>query len=212
MPKRPLDDEVPEGETMPPENEDAAPSPDETDAGAEETSNVSPEEQQQYDQFVDKCYEVIYDEKVIGKVLKSLDATDDPKMNLANTIVMVVHFVAQSAMQAGQQISGDVLMQGGAEVLGDLADLAGRMSIHDYTQEEIDGAAYIAMDMYREKMKADGTLDLEAVKRDAAEIVTADREGRMDDLIPGAEAQFGVKKKDAEDDDPEEEPQDEESE
>lgn len=176
----------------------------------DEQTNVSPEEQQQYDRFVDNCYAVIYDQKTLPKILKSLDATDDPIMNLANTIVQVVHFVATSAKGAQQQISGDVLIQGGAEVMGDLADLAGKVGIHEYSEDEIEGATYRAMDMYRELQKQDGTLDVNAAKQDMRDIMVADKEGRLGELLPGVDERYGVKQPPQGAEPPAEQPTDEE--
>jgi hypothetical protein len=195
--ERAQEEEAPEGK-MPPEGEPSMP-----EGEGEQPSNVSPEEQRQYEMFVDNCYSLIYDKKTIGNVLKSLDATDDPKMNLANTTVMIVKRVADSARQAGQQVSTDVLMHGGAEVLEDLADLAAKMGLHSYTPDEIEGAVYIAADLYRGMAEADGTLDIEGSKRDMAKAIQADQAGQMDAIIPGASARFGAKKEPAE---PEDEP------
>jgi hypothetical protein len=195
--ERAQEEEAPEGK-MPPEGEPSMP-----EGEGEQPSNVSPEEQRQYEMFVDNCYSLIYDKKTIGNVLKSLDATDDPKMNLANTTVMIVKRVADSARQAGQQVSTDVLMHGGAEVLEDLADLAAKVGLHSYTPEEIEGAVYIAADLYRGMAEADGTLDIEGSKRDMAKAIQADQAGAMDAIIPGASARFGAKKEPAE---PEDEP------
>jgi hypothetical protein len=195
--KRAQEEEAPEGK-MPPEGEPSMP-----EGEGEQPSNVTPEEQAAYERFVDNCYSLVYDKKTIGNVLKSLDATDDPKMNLANTTVMIVKRVADSARQAGQQVSTDVLMHGGAEVLEDLADLAAKMGLHSYTPDEIEGAVYIAADLYRGMAEADGTLDIEGSKRDMAKAIQADQAGQMDAIIPGASARFGAKKEPAE---PEDEP------
>lgn len=195
-------EEAPEGET--PEGEpqgEATGEPVEDD----EQTNVSPEEQQQYERFVDNCYSVIYDQKTLPKILQSLDATNDPIMNLANTIVQVVHFVATSAKASQTEISGDVLIQGGAEVMGDLADLAGKVGIHDYSDDEIEGATYRAMDLYRELQKQDGSLDINAAKQDMKDIMTADQEGRLGELLPGVDERYGVKKPPAEGEAPPEE-------
>lgn len=201
------EDDTPEEEASEAPEAEAAPEAPMEDA--EEPSNVSPEEQQQYDRFVDNCYSVIYDQKTLPKILKSLDATDDPVMNLANTVVTVVDFVEKSARGAKMEISGDVLMHGGAEVMGDLADLAGKVNIHDYSEDEIEAATLRAMDMYREKQRADGTLDINAAKGDVREVMMADREGRLGEVLPGVEERYGVKGKPAGEPPAEEKPQEE---
>lgn len=164
-----------------------------------EMSNVTPEEQRSYDRFVDNCFSVVYDQKTLPQILKALDASDDVKMNLANAAVLVVKFVADSARKAGQEISVDVLMHGGKEIIEDLADLAGKVGLHTYTPDELEGAVYIAMDLYRNMAEQDGTLDVEGSKRDMAMALRADQAGTMDDIIPGASARFGAKKPTASD-------------
>lgn len=179
-----------DGEAPEPEGDE----PPADDMEGEQPSNVSPEEQEQYERFVDNCYSMIYDGKVLPKIIQSLDATEDPKMNLANATVIVVKQVAESASKAGTEISGDILMHGGAAVMEDLADLALKVKIHDYTEGEMEGAAYMAMDMYRQMEEKAGTLDVEASKADMRDVLIADQEGRMDELIPGAQGRFGAKK------------------
>jgi hypothetical protein len=152
----------------------------------EEQPNVAPEEQDIYSEFVDKCYLVLYSPKAFKQTIDSLNATDDPKMNLANIVVVAVKHVSDSARKAGKQIPVDVLMHGGKEVMEDMADLSAKVGLHEFTPDELEGAVYIAMDLFREMQKADGTFDEEGAKEDVRTAMMAEREGRLDEVIPGA--------------------------
>lgn len=156
--------------------------------------NVSPEEQAQYDQFVNKGFEVIYDKRTLPQVLDTLKGGDDPQAGLANATAMVVMRLEDSAKQAGKPIPPDVVFHGGVEILEDLANLASEAGIHDFSEEEIEGALYQALDVYRSTRQKQGELDEGAIKQDFSEIVEADRQGRLGEMVPGLEKVGGGKK------------------
>ena len=54
-------------------------------ASAEEQPNVSPEEQQGYDEFVNNAFSVIYDKKSLPQILEGLKGDGNPVEGLANT-------------------------------------------------------------------------------------------------------------------------------
>ena len=95
--------------------------------------------------------------------------------------------------KTNKQVPGDIILHAGKEILEDLADLAQTEQIHDYTPEELEGAAYVAADLYREKRGSEGKLDEKAAKEEAGLLVKADQTGQMDELIPGASTAFAKK-------------------
>lgn len=190
-----LADEEEEPRPRAPETESPAEdmgAPDEGEDG-EEQPNVTPEEQAQYDQFVDNAFSLIYDKRSLPNVLKALDGDGNFVDGLAHTTVTIVARVLDSAKQAGQKISGDVVLHGGKEIMEDLADTAGKAGIHDYTQDEIDAAFLRAMDLARERFTQAGDVDTEALKTEFAAVIAADRQGRLEEFVPGAEAFAGRK-------------------
>ena len=152
--------------------------------------NVSPEEQAIYDTFVDNAFSAIYDEKALPQVLKSLEGDGDPIDGLANTAVTTIIRVQDSAENAGQQLTSDVVFHAGAEILEDLADLAEKAGIHTYTTDELEGATFKAMDIYRETKGVDGGTQPQIVE-DFKQIVELDKAGRMDEVAPGLTENFG---------------------
>lgn len=149
---------------------------------------ATPEEQAMYDQIVKNAMRVISPDgdTVAPELQESLSASDNPVLNLAMTTVSVVSGLVSSAQQAGQKIPGDILLPAGAEILELLVEEAEALKLHDYSEEDMERAWYLAVDMYREQAKAAGTLDEEALKADFAELEQAEAEGRLDEMIPGA--------------------------
>ena len=157
----------------------------------EEQPNVSPEEQKIYDAFVDNALAVIYDEKSLPQIIESLKGDGNPVDGLANTAVTVVVRVQDSAEQAGQELPPDVVFHAGSEILQDLAQLAEKAGIHQFSPEEIEGAAFQAMDLYREAKGRDGGAARPQIVEDFNQIVALDQAGKLDELAPGLTERFG---------------------
>ena len=166
-----------------------APTPAQGDSG--EQPNVSPEEQAIYEQFVNNAFSAIYDEKSLPSIIESLKGDGNPVEGLANTAVGVVARVQDSAEQAGQALPPEVVFQAGVEILEDLAELAEKAGVHDFTPEELEGATFQAMDRYRElKGGADGAA-FQGAKEDFNKIVAIDQAGRLDEAVPGLSERYG---------------------
>jgi hypothetical protein len=84
---------------------------------------------------------------------------------LANTAVQIVSKLDASAKEAGQQIPDDILYHAGSEIVGMLAEVAEAANIHNYSEDEIQGAFFQAVDQYRPIAEADGRTDQNTLKR-----------------------------------------------
>jgi hypothetical protein len=164
---------------------DATSSADDSDQSA-----VTPEEQHQYDQVVTNALSVIYpqgeggDAQVSPSVLKGLNGSESPIMNLATTAVTMVIHLRDSAKQAGHPISDDVLFHAGLQIVQELAEVADAAKIHDYTDKEIEQSFYQALDMYRTAAEKTGDVNADDLKQGWSQMVQADRDGRLSDLSP----------------------------
>lgn len=158
-------------------------------AAEQEGANVSPEEQQQYDQFVGNYLRLVYEnDQMRPALLKSLEGDGNPVEGLANTAAMVVKRLVDSARTKGGEISQDVIFHAGAqEIIPDLAELQADAKIADLGDEEIEAAMYRALDIYREAEMGEGNLDTQALSQDMAEMVEADKQGKLGEMVPGAE-------------------------
>jgi hypothetical protein len=184
----PLD--APAQGVQPPQGDPNAP------AQGEEESNVSPEEQQLYDTVVKKAGDIIYgDGKVMPEILHSLEPAREPAKDpaggnpavlaLANTAVQIVSKLDISSKEQNIEIPDDVLYHAGAEIIEMLAEVAEAAKIHDYTQEEINGALVQAVDSYRTIAERMGRTNDETLKGQFKEILDADSQGRLGDVVPG---------------------------
>jgi hypothetical protein len=149
-----------------------APPPDDQ---AEEQPNATPEEQAQYTAFVENVLELVYGDKGgkrLQATLKALKASDDPVQDLAATTATLVKRVEDSAQGAEMELADGVVYHAGVAVLEDLAELAGKAGIHDFSEEEMEQAGYRAIDAYR-MMKGD-QVDEDKAGADLAEMMNQD--------------------------------------
>lgn len=159
-----------------------APLPDE---GEEVGEGVTEDEQRSYNEFVTNGMTLIYDEKAMPGLLEAMGGDGNPVEGLANAAVTIVTRLDDSARQAGQEISGDVKMHGAVELIEQLAELAQEGGVHEYSEEEMESALYMAMDIYRDAAKAKGTLPTEELKQDFGALMAADQQGALDQMVPG---------------------------
>lgn len=154
----------------------------------EETPNVTEEEQQQYDTFVNNGMRIMYGEdgKVEPEILKRLSTGKEPIQTLAQTTVWLTMLLEQDAKRNGLEISDDVLFHAGRELFGQLADVDQAMGIHDFKEAELQGAWYNTLDMYREANSDEGDrFNPEEAAAAFEALNEADKEGRADEILPG---------------------------
>lgn len=176
---------------------------------------VTPEEQAQYDQFVKLGMSLVGDKGEDILDLLDEDPTDlreilgdtellqepTPAVALAATTVIVV---LEAINRSPERPSDDVIMHGGKELLEIIADLGADAGVHDYSQEEMNQAWLHGQDLYREAATSEGLVDQDAVKAQFDDIVTADKEGRLNEVVPGladAEVEQGQQVEEAEEED-----------
>jgi hypothetical protein len=92
--------------------------------------------------------------------------------------------VADSARTNNVKPDSTTLLEAGKTVLEDIASLAARAGIHDYSEDEMEGAFYRAVDQYREMDT--GNIDKDAVAKEFTAMIAAEKDGTLDKLVPGA--------------------------
>lgn len=186
----------PQGNAAPEAAAEGAP----PDAGKyvdDDEPNVTPEEQAEYEQFVNNSYQLLYQKgneggEVRPEVLQSLqpgeqqqDGPNPAIMALAQTAVNVVGQLDDSARQSGKPVTDDVLLHGATAVIEELAEIAQAAQLYDYSEDEMQGALMQAIDLYRPKLIADGRTSEETLKSQFDEINQAESAGRLGDVLPG---------------------------
>jgi hypothetical protein len=183
---------MPQPQGAPPAQADPGAAPDDArvadDAGDEQ---ASPEEQKEYDGFVTAAMEIIYGGgKVKPEILKLLDddpadlkaalgdseefAKFGPSVALAGAAVVVV---LELVKKADGDVSDAVILHGGKEILEELGHVATEAGVHDFSEDELNKAFYIALDLYRETATAQGLLDPSQLKEEFGQIKDADAQG-----------------------------------
>lgn len=162
---------------------------DEQSAAGAAGEEASPEEQAQYDQFMDNAGEIIFPDgeqgpEISPNITQALKGSEDPIMNLATAAITIVTQLRDSAKKAGAPVSDDVLWEAGSDIVGMLADVANDAKIHEYSEEEIEKAWYMALDLYRTAGEQSGDVDTEALKQSFGEMQMADKEGRLAEFAP----------------------------
>lgn len=155
------------------------------DRGAEQSANVTAEEQSSYDRFVTNGMQMLYNPQALPQLLESVRGDGNPIQGLANALVTLVTRLEDSAEQAGDQVSGDVMLHGGTELLEQMVELAEEAGVHKFTDEEIESALYLAMDTYRTTRQQQGRLPEEQLAADMQQLVQADVAGELEQLLPG---------------------------
>ncbi len=179
-----------EGRMQPTTSAEAKPGRPMMGAGAQresDESTASPEEQKVYDQVVDNALKLIASPKTRDGIMASLRGDGDPKEGLAMTGATIAKRVFDSATQAGMKIPGDIMMAAGQEIVEALAQIQADAGIADLSEQEIEGAFYRGLDLFREMAQADGSLDTAALQQDFKAMAEANAQGRLGDVVPGAD-------------------------
>jgi len=124
-------------------------------------------------------------EKGSKALLKAISGDENPAEGRANAVASSVRRSEDSDEKAGAKISDDVMLAGGAEILEQAADLSEQTGGHAFTEEELEQATYMAMDIYREARQQQGKLDQGAVGQDLNELKAAEADGTLEEQIPG---------------------------
>lgn len=153
----------------------------------EEAGNVSPEEQAEYEQFVTNGMQLMYNEELMPQLLERIEGAGNPVEGLANAAAMVVMRLEDSAEGQERAISEDVKFHGGTELLEQMAELAQEAGIHEYSEEEVESAFYLALDIYRSTRQEQGKLSMDEINQEMQSLVQADQAGRLNEVLPGIE-------------------------
>lgn len=153
---------------------------------------ASPEEQAVFEKFRKNYLRVVYgtgskpgpkgEPPLIQEILAMLKDVPDPVFALGSAAETVVSQLSEGAEAAGEPIPGDVLMHSGVAVVEDLAELAERAGIHEYTEEEMGEALKVGMSMY---IQEHPNIDKAAFEADIAAMKQAEASGTLDDMFPG---------------------------
>ena len=165
------------------------------DSGAAQPA--SPEEQAQYNQFVGRAMELIYNEKMFPQVVEMLrggsnDGQDQqgsgvsgPAHGLANATAMIIARVYKAATDAGANLSPDVVFHGGTEIFGQLAEISDKAGISDYAndRDKLEGAYFLAVDTAMQQLRKAGVVDEASAKQALQQLQQVDAKGELEQVF-----------------------------
>lgn len=100
----------------------------------------------------------------------------------------------QSQQMPPEQQSGEgapdmnaVLLHGGKAIIEELVEVAEAAKIHEFSEQDMEGIVYRAMDLYRVASENSGNpgYDKAGLTREFEGLVQADREGKLSSVLPG---------------------------
>ena len=153
-------------------------------------------DQAQVEQFTEKGFEVIYGGDTDDGELSSPIAgmlrrkVDDPAQSLADTAAQVAAKVITSAMDNNVSLDPAAAFAGLMELVGELASVATKEGIYDYSQQETDAAAVRAGEVLYGLTQELGFFSQEEAMQDAGVIAEASQSGGgLDQAITAMEQQ-----------------------
>lgn len=146
---------------------------------------ASPKEQQQYETFVSLAILAIYDKKSGPKTVDFLRNATDPVTAVATVSSGIAMRVYQNAKDNNQEISGDVILHAGKEIVETVIDLAERVTGKQFDDAMMEKAFYAAADMFAAEMKRAGVYTDQVAAEDAASLTAMRDSGQLAAITGG---------------------------
>lgn len=173
----------------------------------EEGVPATPEEQAQLEDFVMAALVLIYEEKqvrpaimdmldddmsdlnaVLGQTLAAIEegeeqGADPPPPHLLAIAATAVMIVMQLNSMADAPLPDEIIFHGGKEIVEELVEISTKMG-NEIGPDEANRAFLIATDLYREAAADAGLVDEAELAKQFEEIVAADKQGRLGEVLP----------------------------
>lgn len=119
---------------------------------------ATPEQQAQYNKFVGMALSMLFKEDFLPKAVEAIKGSSTPVDGMARLGAGIASRLYDKAKQAGEEIEIIVMMHGGLEVMGEIAELANKAGI-EVSMEMAEAAYYQAADMVKSHLENQGDLD-----------------------------------------------------
>lgn len=176
--------------------------PQATQDGADDSTNVTPEEQAMYDQFMENAFQIVMPEgdqpaqavmdqlqgnfpPELQEMLAKVDPALNPQSvtdNVAATTALIVLYLQSSAQEAGQNVPGYIAFEAGHDIAASLADVVG------IDEQASEMAFYRACDIYRQ---ISPFVDQDELAQEFGQLVEAEKSGALDQAVPGLRQKLG---------------------
>lgn len=156
-------------------------------AGEEPDEAASQEEQEQYDTFMDRALKVLYSDKMLDTVIQNFRGAD-PVEAVGQMVSMVVMRVIDAVTDAGDSLTDDVMFHGAKELTEDMLEMHSKINGSQPTEEQTEGAFSRVMLELVKLRSARGQIDPAKAESEFGEMAAAERQGGLDQMLPGISA------------------------
>ena len=130
------------------------------------TEAATPEEQAVYERFVSMALSALYDEKMVQKHVEAIKAAESPEAGVGEVASQVAMRVYTDAKKSGQNISGEVLLNAGQEIVEATVEIAEAGGVAEFDDKMMEMAFYIASDKFQKALTAMGDYNAERAQAD----------------------------------------------
>ncbi|MBF0135747.1 MAG: hypothetical protein HQL65_05865 [Magnetococcales bacterium] len=151
------------------------------DSSADMDDHEAPTEEEQllYEKFVVNGIRILSNPQVVAAILERM-RNEDPIQVVAESTYMLVERILSDARSRGMHIPGEIAMQGGMEIMGELISLAESVGVARFTDQQREMAFYKALDIAGTHMARLQRFDPKQVQEDYNQLGEMARSGRLD--------------------------------
>lgn len=159
-----------------------APDTDQEDS-QQDTPNVTPQEQAQYDTIVTGALKMIFDPKGIGQIITKLAAggTQQIAQTIGHTAAMILQSLEGGVKQQRKDVDPAILFHAAGDVIQSLIEVA--ISCKLMTPEQTDDvtkrAMFEGLKVWQTKMQADGEMTPEVSQQAASDLKNMAQQGQQ---------------------------------
>lgn len=140
---------------------------------------LPPEDQEMHNKVFGLSRSMLYDKQFMPKAKEVFERAPSPSAGAATLAVTIGTKIIQSAREAGQEISSNVLLTAGMSLMQEIGEFAGEILGVQMTDEQIEGATYSAADQLQEIIRKHGGVRFD---------VSPEERQQMAQAAPGADA------------------------
>lgn len=140
---------------------------------------ATPEEQQQYNQFVGMSMTLLYSEKFMPRAIEMLKSEKTTMEGVAKVAAQVAFRVYSDAKKRNIDMPASVVLHGGMELVQLVIELALAAQIPPMPPEEEQMAFYGAADKFRELLESNNMVDPEMMRQEQQELDAMHNDGRL---------------------------------
>lgn len=143
---------------------------------------ATPEQQAEYNKFVGFGMRLIFDEKVSMDAIETLMNAGNKVHGAAQVLASVVTRLYTSQVKQGQEPDPSIVLNGSWELLDNVIQLAMAAGMEDFSDDEREGAFYMAADLFRANLAKAGLLDENVVQQDVASLRAMEDSGQLSQM------------------------------